>query len=80
MIPEYETRVTGLMVNMIGHPVFSELATHISIADEAAGEFITITQDSDYLKPGQIRMTVTEWPHIKAAIDRMMADVREVLE
>ena len=77
MKPKYETRVTGLMVNMIGHPIFSQMATHISIADEAAGEFIIITQDSDYLKPGQIRITSTEWPHIVAAIDRMMADVRE---
>ena len=42
----YITRVTRLSVTKPGEPIFSELCTHVSIDDEAAGEYVTIKQQS----------------------------------
>jgi len=69
---EYKTRITRLTVNKPNEPIFSELATHIQIEDEAAGEFISIRQYSDLLKVGGVNITAEEWPHIKAAIEQLL--------
>jgi hypothetical protein len=69
---EYETRVTRLTVNVIDEPIFSEMATHIQIEDEAAGEFISVHQQSDHAKAGVVNITAEEWPHIKAAIEQLL--------
>jgi hypothetical protein len=69
---EYETRVTRLTVNVIGDPIFSEQATHIELTDNAAGEFVRVTQDTDDAKDGRIDITAEEWPHIKTAIEQLL--------
>ena len=69
---EYETRITRLTVNRLKEPIFSDLATHIEIEDEAAGEFILIRQQADNAKAGVVNITAEEWPHIKAAIEQLL--------
>jgi len=72
---EYKTRITRLTVNKPNEPIFSELATHIQIEDEAAGEFISIRQQADHAKVGVVNITAEEWPHIKAAIEQLLPTI-----
>lgn len=70
---KFITRTTRLTVLPQGEPIFSEMATHIEIEDEAAGEFITISQcrdDTD--KEQEICIDPEEWPAIKAAVESLM--------
>lgn len=70
---KFITRTTRLTVLPQGEPIFSEMATHIEIEDEAAGEFITISQcrdDTD--KEQKICIDPEEWPAIKAAVESLM--------
>ncbi len=74
---EYETRVTALTVAPKGEPTFSERATVISINDEAAGEFVEISQPAlDGLK--KIALDCDEWPAIRDAVDRLIAECRDM--
>jgi hypothetical protein len=71
---KYVTRVTRLTVLPECEPIFSELATQVSIVDEAAGEFVEIEQQSDKHDPTPQRITVTteEWPVLSGAIEEML--------
>ena len=70
---EYEARTTRVTVNKKGEPIFSPLATHIEIADEAGGEFLIVRQSRD--DDGQ-HITIDageEWSVLKLEIDKMFA-------
>ena len=71
----YETRVLSLIVLPEGEAIFSEWATTISIEDDAEGEFVTVKQ-SAHVDAGKIRIDSTEWPALRAAIDRMIEECR----
>jgi len=71
--PKYESRVIAVIVNKTDEPIFSETATKIEIDDEAAGEYLNITQDG-----GCVKITPEEWPEIKSQIDKMILQCREV--
>jgi hypothetical protein len=60
-------------------PIFSEAVTHIEIENEAAGEYLQITQQSGSLdvKEQQIQITPEEWPKIKEAIETLIPTLRE---
>jgi len=45
---KYETRITRLSVIPREEPIFSEQATHIAIEDEAAGEFVKVSQEGGH--------------------------------
>jgi hypothetical protein len=68
------TRITKLTVLPPGEPIFCERATNVEIVDEAAGEFLELTQSGDDF--GKIRFDVDEWPHIKAAVDRLIVEMK----
>lgn len=72
----FETRITSMVVLPEGTEMFSEMATTISITDEAGGEFVEVAQHgrSDL---GKVQIQPDEWPHIRAAIDRMIGECRE---
>lgn len=53
-------------------PLFSEMATSIRIEDEAAGEFIKVTQNLPGLDIGQIAIDPHEWPALRDTIDSMI--------
>lgn len=70
---EYKTRVTRLTVLPQGQPLYSELATNIEIVDEAAGEFLEISQTrTDRLS--KIAIDPHEWPALRAAIEQLIAE------
>ena len=71
-MPEYETKLTRLTVKPVGEPVYSEMATNISIDDEAAGEFVVVERSRDKGTDG-IAISPEEWPTLRDAIDKMVA-------
>lgn len=72
---KFEVRTTKLVVAPKGEQVFSEMATWVEIKDDAAGEFVMVTQ-SGRTDVGQIAIDVDEWPALRDAIDRMIAQCR----
>ena len=75
---KYEVRVTRLSVIPPGDAVFNDTATHIEIDDEAAGEFVSIRQNFDQAERGQIFIDVQNWEVIRAAVDYLIADCRDI--
>jgi hypothetical protein len=73
---KYETRTLKIAVCVKGEAIFHEGTTEIEIVDEAAGEFLKVTQSPDDAEPGVIKIDPHEWPMLKAAIDRMMKECR----
>lgn len=71
-----ETRVTQIVVIPPGDPLFSEMATTLQIQDKSAGEFVEISQAGPEL--GKIWINPEEWPAVRAAINRLMRQCREV--
>jgi hypothetical protein len=49
--------------------------TEIEIIDEAAGEFLKVSQCSEHHE-GSIKIDPEEWPTLKAAIDKMFKECR----
>ncbi len=72
---DYEIRATKLVVAPKGEEVYFEMATSVEIKDEAAGEFVMVSQ-SGRTDIGQIAISPEEWPALKDAIDRMIAQCR----
>jgi hypothetical protein len=72
----YETRTLKIAVCVKGEPIFHEGTTEIEIVDEAAGEFLKITQSDDDIEQATIKIDPIEWPMIKAGIDKMMKECR----
>jgi hypothetical protein len=75
----YTTRVTRLSVLPDGEPIFSEQCAHISIEDEAAGEFVQVQQRSGRsdAETQTIAIDPDEWPHLRDAIDRMIKECKQ---
>ena len=74
---EFDTRITRLTVAPKGQPLFSELATHIEITDEAAGEFVIVKQQRDAGTDQSVAIEPAEWLVLRDAIGRMVAECRE---
>lgn len=70
---EIESRVTQVTVVPKDSPLFDERATRISIADEAAGEFVLVEQEN-----GKICIDPAEWGMICASIGNLIAQCRPV--
>jgi hypothetical protein len=67
-------RVTRLSVLPPGESLFSNQCTHLSIVDDAAGEFLKIEQHhDDPAHQGAFLLTTEEWPSIKQAIETLLA-------
>lgn len=72
----YETRVIAMSVQPQDEPIFSERATMVTIVDEAAGEFVEVSQSGrDDL--GKIAINPEEWPELRDAIDCMITSCRQ---
>lgn len=76
MTKPYEIRTTSLTVAPVGEPTFSEMATTVEICDEAAGEFVEVTQHGR-VDIGKIQINPEEWPSLREAIDRMIKACRK---
>ena len=73
----YAVRVTRLSVLPPKEPLFSEQCTHITIVDEAAGEYLEIEQQSGSVdvKAQTIKVTPEEWPALKQAAETLLAEI-----
>ena len=72
---DYETRTLSILVAPKDQPTFSEYATEIKIVDEAAGEFLEVSQIGR-TDLGKIAINPEEWPALRDAIDQMMKQCR----
>ena len=70
-------RLTQLTVLPEDEPIFSEMATHISIEDDAAGEYLKVKQIWDCSENGTIAITPEYWPILRDAIDDMIFECRK---
>jgi len=68
----YETIIGSLIVKPNDQPIFSELATTVSLCDEAAGMYLSVEQHGR-ADVGKILIEKREWPMIKEAIEKLMA-------
>lgn len=71
----HETRIASVIVVPVGEPIYSEMATVISIVDGPAGEIIEVSQDGR-LDLGKIIIYPQEWTALRRAIDRMIRRCR----
>ncbi len=67
------TRPTQWTIIPEGEPIFHELATVITIEDEAAGELLKIKQHYDNPEPSTIFIEADYWPVLRQAIDAAVA-------
>jgi hypothetical protein len=70
---ETETRTLALIVLPAGETIFHEQATRIETEDDGAGEFVAVKQNSG---GGKITIDPSEWPKLRAAINRMIRQCR----
>ena len=75
----YVVRVTRLSVVPPKEPLFSEQCTHITIVDEAAGEYLEIEQQSGHVgvKAQTIMVSPEEWPHLKQAVETLLSEIEQ---
>jgi len=71
---EYEAKITEYTVKPVEEQTFSINATIIRIADEGAGEFITLSQETD-TRESIIAVEKDDWELIKGVVDAMMPTV-----
>jgi hypothetical protein len=71
----HEIRTLKIGVCRKGYQIFDDSMTEIEIIDEAAGEFLKISQCSEHSE-GSIQIEKEEWPTLKAAIDKMFNECR----
>ena len=73
-----EIRTLAIVVVDEGKEIFDESATHIKIEDEAAGEFLIISQPGSERQDGlnAIAIDPSQWPMLRDAIDRMVKECR----
>lgn len=81
MIPgstdKYSVRLVEIAVAPVGQPLFSEMATRISIDDEAGGEFVRVTQEGGHTDISKcIAINPEEWPVLRDAIEYMVGECR----
>ena len=72
-----ETRTTQITVLPEGEPIFSQLAYSITIEDEAAGEYVLV-RSANQKDGSEVELWIgpDEWPTLRDAIDRMIAECR----
>ncbi len=73
---KYELYKSGIIVKPQGEPIYSEMATNITIDDESGGVYICVTQNS--VGSGKILINPDEWPAIKAAVDEMFVECKRI--
>jgi hypothetical protein len=76
---KYITRTLKIAILPKSEPIFSECCTTIEIKDEAAGEFLLVTQQSGSteVKEQQIQIDPEEWETLKHGIDAMMEEIKK---
>ena len=70
------THVTQVTIIPEGEPLFSEMATTISIDDEAGGPFVRLEQEEVSRAKRGIAITAEEWPALRLAIEAMLENCK----
>jgi hypothetical protein len=66
---DFEVRPVRWVIAPRGEPQFHERATIVEVQDEAAGEFVTVTQDDQTIK-----FDPEEWPFLREAIEAALKE------
>ena len=74
--PEYVTHVTAVTVMPKGAAIFDETATVVRIDDLAGGPFVVLTQSASV--EARINISPDEWPVLRRAIDKMIAECKRI--
>lgn len=70
-------RTTRLSLMPDDAAIFEESVTHIYIDDEAAGEFVIVSQnDHSRVVENKVAINPSEWPMLRRAIDQMIKECR----
>ena len=57
--------------------IFEESVTHVYIDDEAAGEFVVVSQhDHSKVVENKVAINPSEWPLLRKAIDQVVKECR----
>lgn len=72
----FERRVTAMIVNKKGEPIFSDYATKVEIVDDASGEYVEVSQVCQEGFNGKISISGGEWPVLREAIEQLLAECR----
>lgn len=75
MTTKYHNMITQITVKPESERIMSEMATTVTITDEAGGMFIEISQNQ--ISEGIIRINEEEWPAICDAINLMVSIIRD---
>ena len=73
----YESRIISMIHLPKDDDIFSEAYTLVRIVDEAAGEFVEVSQE-DREGHGKISIDPDEWPAMRDLIDKMVGECRPV--
>jgi hypothetical protein len=73
---DFDTRTLKIAVIPKGEKIFNNQVTQVEIVDEAAGEYVEVSQCSESYD-GKIGICKYEWPAIRAAIDKMLEECRD---
>jgi hypothetical protein len=76
--PKMQTRIMSVAVAPVGARVFDELVTTITIADDAAGEYLEISQTTEDKGLQIVCIDPSEWSEFASALDNMMRQCRPV--
>lgn len=71
----YELRAISIVVVPLDEPIFSEMATTVTIVDDAAGEFVEVEQHGRN-DLGKIAINAEEWPALRSVINRLVKQCR----
>lgn len=55
------------------NPIYSVDVTTVTVVDEGAGAFLTISQTNEDLKAGEIRLEDVDWPSFCQAVENALA-------
>lgn len=69
---KYISRTTEVRMMPEGDPIFSDRATSVRVTDEAAGEFLEVSQEE-----GTIRVDPEEWLTLRALVDQMFTEIQK---
>jgi len=63
----------SMIVKPIKESVFSEMATIVTIENEAAGNFVSLRQNEAHIDKNTVRIVGDEWPLLRDTIDKLLA-------
>ena len=72
----HEKRITRVSVTLRDGDMSDEMAMHVEIEDQGAGEYVAITSNEARSTPGVISINPEEWPLLRETIDEMIARCR----